>query len=188
MSKITYEQKVELLDRYKLRPMAVTDPDVITAIKVDVIKANSKGVRRSTDEGAEKPDNSLYNSCFGIYRQFLKGRDSHLDMSGKKAIFYSQAMKGIINFMRDFMKSNAKPHTDEDVLRAMEFLFTQEHWNRLNDYHRNRIKLPDIYENIEEILPMIKNGYDKRTASKNNLDNLESRIKNKRHTSGAPEA
>ena len=188
MSKITYEQKIELIERYKSRPMAMSDPDVFTAIKVDVIKANSKGVRKGSDGVPERQDNSLYNSCFGVYREFLKGRDSHLDMTGKKAIFYSQAMKGIINFMRDFMKSNSKPHTDEHVLVAMQFLFNQENWNRLNDYHRNRIKLPDIYENIEEILPMIKNGYDKRTSGKNNLDNLESRIKNKRYEAGAAEA
>lgn len=179
---------MELLDRYRAKPMSMNDPEVFTAIKVDVIKAHSNGVRKSTDKGAEQPDNALYNSSMGIYREFLKLRGSHLDMTGRNAVFNKRAMDGIIEFIRSFMRSNGKPADDGDVLNAIQFIFNQENWNRLNDYNRNRLKLPDIYKNISEILPMIKNGYNKRTSSKSELDNLESRIKNKRHEAGASEA
>lgn len=188
MKKVTYEQKMDLLDRYRAKPMSVNDPEVFTAIKVDVIKAYSNGGRKRTDKVPEQPDNTLYNSCMGVYREFLKLRDSHLDMSGRNAIFNKNAMMGIIEFIRSFMRSNAKPADDGDVLIAIQFIFNQENWNRLNDYNRNRLKLPDIYKNISEILPMIKNGYNKRTSGKNELDNLESRIKNKRYEAGATEA
>lgn len=175
--KPTYEQKMELLDRYQKRPMAVSDPDIIASIKVDVVKASSKGVRRASDPIDDVP-NELYNECMGIYRQFLKSRDSHLDMTGRKAKDYSEAMKNIIRYIRKFARSNQRPHTDADVLKGVKFVF--EHWDRLNDFHRNRLALTDIHSKIEEILPMIKNGYDKKSASKNQLDSLEQSIKNRR--------
>lgn len=180
MSKITYEQKMELLDRYITRPMAVNDPDILRAVKVDVIKGASKGVRTAAVEVPEQPQNALYNSCMGVYRAFLKAKDSHLDMSGRNARLYNEAMNGIIDYLRSFMRSNQKPHADDDVLKAIQFIFTVDNWNRLNNYHRNRIQLPDIRKGLPEILPMIKNGYDQRTATQNHLNNLESRLKAKR--------
>ena len=125
---------------------------------------------------SEAKSSSLYNESMGIYRKFLKERNSFLDMSGRKAKDNSAAMKGILEFMKNFQKSNKKPHEDADILKGIEFLFTQENWNRLNDFHRNRIKLPDIYKNIEEILPMIRNGYNKKTSAKNNLHSFKSKL------------
>lgn len=168
---------MELLDRYQKRPMAVSDPDVISAIKVDVVKANSKGVHRASDP-IEDVANELYNECMGVYRQFLKSRDSHLDMEGRKAKLYSDAMKNIIRYIRKFARSNGRPHEDKDVKRGVQFMF--DNWDRLNDFHRNRLALTDVHSKIEEILPMIKNGYDKKSATKNQLDQLEHSIKNRR--------
>lgn len=187
MSKPTYEQKMELLERYRTRPMAVQDPDIIQAIKLDVVKAASNGVRKTTNGGPEKQDNALYNSCIGIYRNFLKERDSYLDMSGRNAKLNSEAMRGIINYLRSFMKSNGKDHADSDVLIAVEFMFKKEHWDRLNDYHRNRIQLRDIHDKISEILPMIKNGHNKRTSSKSEINNLKSRLESQQQGAGTSE-
>ena len=173
MSKITYEQKIELLERYASRPMAVHDPEVIAAIKVDVIRAATKGVRRAS----EPADNTAYNQCMGIYREFLKSRDSHLDMTGRKAAMNSAAMRNIMTYIRNFARSNGRPHADPDVVRGVKFMF--DNWDRLSDFHKKRLALPDVYNKIEEIIPMIKNGHDKQTASKINLDNLEARIKSK---------
>jgi hypothetical protein len=179
MSKITYEQKIELLERYKKRPQSVNDPEVITAITTDVIKASLKGGRRVPEQGPEEhPDNTLYNKSMGVYREFLKGRDSHLDLSGKKAPQYKEAMLSIIEYIRKFARSNGKPHDDAAVFNGIRFLFGN--WDRLNDFHKNRLTLPDIYAKIEEILPMIKNGYDKKSSDKATLDTFEQSIKAKR--------
>lgn len=179
MSKITYEQKIETIERYAKRPMSASDPEVFAAIKVDVVKANSKGVRRAADPGPELHlDNSLYNTCMGVYRSFLKVRDSHLVLDGIKAKKYKEAMDGIINYVRKFQQSNGKASDDDAVLKAVQFIFGN--WDRLNDFHKNRLTLPDIYSKIEEILPMIKNGYSKKSAATNQVNDLENSIKAKR--------
>lgn len=183
MTKVTYEEKINLLDGYIARPQGVKDPEVLRAIKSDVVKCGSKVVKKGSElpgQGAEANEaNRIYNESMGIYREFLKGRNSYLDMTGKKAFWYSNAMKGIIRFMQDFAKSNDRPHGHEEIIKGMHFLFNQDNWNRLNDYLRNRIKLPDIYENIEEILPIIRNGHSKQAAAKNDLNDLERRLKNR---------
>lgn len=171
MKKITYEEKISTLDRYIAHPQGIHDPEILRAVKTDVVRANSKNVSKAS----EPQDNKLYNECMGIYREFLKSRDSHLDMTGRKAIFYSAAMKNIINYIRSFAGANGKSTTDENVKQGVEFLFT--HWENLNDYHNNRIQLPDIYDKIEEILPMIKNGYNKKSANKNDLQQLKQSLK-----------
>lgn len=220
MTKVTYEEKITTLERYIAKPMAVTDPTVLQAIKQDVIKASSNPGRTANKRGskgsalavtpAHDPSqatldsiyieggeeaapplnegnpsaapppkaalNALYNTCMGVYREFLKGRNSYLDMSGPKAKWNSDAMRAIIEFMRGFMKSSGKPYGDEEIVKGMKFLFDQDNWNRLNDFHRNRIKLPDIQKNIEEILPMIRNGHDKKSAAKTNLQSFKSRL------------
>jgi len=167
MSKITYEQKIQLLESYKALPRGVNDSLIISAIILDVVKANSKTGRTASEPG----ENQLYNTCMGIYREFLKTRNSLLDMDGRKAKDNSEAMRGIINYMVSFARSNNKPSSDENVIAGMTFLFAN--WDRLNDYHKNRIRLPDIHRSIEEILPMIRNGYDKKSSAKNELDSLK---------------
>jgi oligoribonuclease (3'-5' exoribonuclease) len=172
MSKITYEQKMRLLESYIAVPRGVHDVEVLKAIKMDVIKGASKTPPRKSPK---EEDNELYNQCMGVYREFLNKRNSHLDMTGRKAKDNSEAMRNIINYIHNFAKSNQRPHDDASVLKGIQFMF--EHWDRLNDFHRNRIKLPDIYENIEEILPMIRNGYDKKTSAKSNLEQFEQSLK-----------
>lgn len=174
MNKITYEEKVKWLELCKAHPRGMHDPAIIAAIMADVVKANSKTVRTPPEETGE---NKLYNTCMGLYREFLKSRNSHLDMSGRKAKDNSEAMRGIISFMVSFAKSNNKPSNDEAVVKGFQFLFNN--WDRLNDYHKNRIRLPDIHHSIEEILPMIRNGYDKKSSAKNELDSLKHSLTNK---------
>lgn len=194
MTKITYEEKIALLDTYietqalfqkekVLSKKGEKDAQVLLAIKTDVEKCGSKAVKTGSEAPAKGPEaneaGKLYNECMGIYREFLKGRNSYLDMTGKKAFWYSSAMKGIIRFMQEFAKSNGRPHGHEEIVKGLQFLFNQDNWNRLNDYHRNRIKLPDIYENIEEILPIIRNGHSKQSAAKNDLNDFERSLKNR---------
>lgn len=175
MATITYDQKIELLNRYKERPMAVQDPDIITAIIQDVLKTGPKRTRTIPVDGAESDPNVLYNQCMGVYRAFLKSRDSHLDMTGVKAKRNSEAMRHIIAYVRSFTRANGRPYDDEHVFMGVKFMF--DHWHRLNDFHRSRLSLTDIHAKIEEILPMIKNGHDKRTNDNNALDELEHRLK-----------
>lgn len=175
MIKVTYEQKIQLLESYKAMPRGAGDPAIISAIIVDVVKANSNAARTKKES---TKDNATYNTCMGIYREFLKSRNSHLDMEGKKAKANSEAMRGIIQFMVKFAQSNGRPSDDRNVIAGVQFLFSN--WDRLNDYHKNRIKLPDIYNSIEEILPMIRNGYDKKSATKNELDSFKQSLINRR--------
>jgi hypothetical protein len=194
MSKITYQQKIELLERYKARPMGISDIEVFTAIKADVVRVNAglvprqskaKEAEKGTDQVAEQPQHALYNSAMGLYRNFLKKRDSHLDMTGVKAKRNAEAMRNILEFIRRFARSNGKADSDEHVLKGLQFMF--DNWDRLNDFHRNRLSLPDIHSKIEEILPMIKNGYDKRTGTKSEINNLEASIIARRQGNGAKE-
>lgn len=173
MTKVTYEEKIKLLEAYKALPRGVNDSMIITAIIADVVKANSKGVRTAS----EPTENALYNKCMGIYREFLKSRNSHLDMTGRNAKNNSEAMRSIISYMVSFARSNGRPSDDEAVINGFKFLFNN--WDKLNDYHRNRILLPDISSKIAEILPMIRNGYDQKSTAKNELDSLKHRLTNK---------
>lgn len=160
--KPTYEQKMLALNHAIAMAMTPGMKEVYQAIKTDLEKANSRPVKPAQD-------NTLYNKSMGVYRAFLKARNSHLDMTGRKAFFYSSAMRKLITYLTDFATSNQRPHGEDDIMKAVEFLFNQDNWNRLNDYHRNRIKLPDIYENIEEILPMMLHGHTKKSAAKTDL-------------------
>lgn len=183
MNKISYADKITMLDQVLASDLTEEARKVLMAIKMDVIKAHSKGSKTAAEEGSKRPgnasdkvDNSIYNSAMGLYRAFLKSRNSHLDMSGAKARFNSEAMRSIISYIRDFAKSNGLPSDDEHVLKGIEFMFTN--WNRLNSFHQNRIKLPDIYKNIEEIIPMIRNGADKKSTTNDELDQLKRSITN----------
>jgi hypothetical protein len=183
MGKISYADKITTLDQVLAGDLPETTREVLRSIKTDVIKAHSKGSKKVSEDGpnvpgtaSEKPDNSLYNSAMGVYRGFLKSRNSHLDMRGAKAKFVSTAMRGIIAYMQDFAKSNDRPTGDEDILKGIQFMFG--HWDRLNPFHRNRIMLPDIYRNIEEIIPMIVNGADKKSTTNDELEQLKRSITN----------
>lgn len=171
MSKPTYEDKITTIERYIARPQGMNDIEVLRAIKLDVVKGHSKNVRTAKEE----PDNAAYNTCMGVYRDFLKKKGLFLDMKGRKAAFNSAAMKNIINYIREFAKSNGKPHGDDDIVRGVKFMFN--HWDRLNDYLRNRVSLPDIYDKIEEILLKIRDGADKKAAAKDELDRFKQSLK-----------
>ncbi len=172
MKKTTYIEKLEVLKFYTNHPANINHPTVLNAIKADVVKANTVGTKK-----AAEIDNSLYNECMGIYRVFLKHKDSHLRLEGRKARQYKEAMTGIINYVRSFQTEANMPHTDADVAKGISFIF--KFWHRLNHFHQNRLGLPEIYSAIHEIIPMIKNGYDKKTGNKNQLNQLENSIRNK---------
>ena len=173
MTKITTEQKISLLDIYIDAPPPTEDLPILKAIKADVLKVNTKGVDK-----ASNVDNKLYNECMGAYRAFLKSRDSHLDMSGRKAATYSRAMRGIINYIRSFQKSTGRPSRDEDVLAGVNFIFAN--WGRLNRWHQNRLALPDIYDKIEEIIPMIKHGHDEKSAATSKIQQRKAELEQER--------
>jgi hypothetical protein len=186
MSKITYEQKMELIDRYKSRPMAIGDPDIFTALKADVVKAASNVTRKRVDQGAQRhPDAGIYNKAMGIYRDFLKRLGLPLTMEGKKAKDYNEAMYSILKTIRNFQRDNGKPHSDNDVLRGLEFMLSEHAWNRLPDFHQKRVGLPDIYSKLEEILKILRDGNDKKSAAENSLEQLELSIKAKRQSNGS---
>ncbi len=172
--KVTYEDKITTLDRYIAHPQGMNDPEILRAVKTDVVKAYSNGAKTSAEKGPERTEdtgNELYNSAMGVYRNFLKERGAYLDMTGRKAAINSEAMRGIIKYVRGFMNSNDKPSDDKNVLLGIEFIFS--HWNRLNDYLRNRIELRDINDKIGEILLKIKNGADTKTAAKDDLQRFK---------------
>jgi hypothetical protein len=183
MNKPTYKDKIELLDRYIQHPQSVHDPEVLRSIKTDVVKAHSKPAKtgaKQRDGGAEagvlEDENSLYNTAMGLYREFVTARGSYLDMSGKKGPIYSKAMRDIINYLRGFMKNNNKPHQDDNVVEALTFMFAN--WDRLNDYLKGRIQLPQIHDNIAEILLKIRNGANQKTASKDSLEQFKRSLTN----------
>jgi len=120
------------------------------------------------EDGARKGnDNTLYNSAMGVYRAFLKERGTMLDMKGRKAADNARAMRDILDYIRKFIAEQGKPVDDALVLEGLRLMFAN--WDRLNDYLKNRIKLPDIQYNIEEILLKIKKGATEKQSAKDNL-------------------
>ena len=178
--KVTYQDKITTLDRYIAHPQGMNDPEILRAVKTDVVKAYSNAPKTRTETRAESTEgtgNELYNSAMGVYRNFLKGKGGYLDMSGRKAAINSEAMRGIIKYVKGFMASNGKPNDDTNVLLGIEFMFAN--WNRLNDYLRNRIELRDIHDKIGEILLKIKNGADTKTAVEDELQRFKQSLTNK---------
>ncbi len=171
MKKVTYISKLEVLDFYIKHPANINHPTVLNAIKADVVKANTVGTKKGSEI-----DNALYNTCMGLYRSFLKSKDSHLRLEGRKARQYKEALVGIINYLRSFQKEAGMPHQDADVERGLSFIF--KHWSRLNQFNQNRLGLPEIYNAIHEIIPMIKNGHDRKTSNTSQLEQFEQSLKN----------
>lgn len=159
MTKPTLTDKVAILEHYIATPAQPAHKPVLRAIKADVVKANTPKVKKATE-----PDIALYNQCMGLYRQFMKDQSSHLKLDGKKAMIYKESMTNLIRYMRSLAKENNLPSDDGHIVRAFEKLFAN--WHMLNKFHQGLIGLPDIYKNIEEIIPQIKNGNDKTKASR----------------------
>lgn len=165
--RVETDEKLRLLDAYIAKPRGVNDPQILRAIKNDVEKAN---------KAKPKPqaDNTLYNLCMGAYREFLAAKGTHLDMTGRKAVDNSNAMRGIIEFIRDFQKAKGKPHGDGDVYNGWGLILNS--WDSLNDYHRRRVSLPSIRQGIEEIIATIRNGDTKKAGNKASLDRKKAEI------------
>jgi hypothetical protein len=158
MSKpISIEDKTKVLDHYISRPNSVEHPEVLRAIKTDVLKANTKGTSRASEVNTD-----LYNKCMGLYRAFLKDRGAVLKLEGKKARIYQETMNHLIKWMQALCRENGSPDDDKTIEGLFFKLFKS--WDRLNDFHRGQIALPDIYRNIEEIIPQIRNGNPKKST------------------------
>ncbi|WP_420582058.1 hypothetical protein [Reichenbachiella sp.] len=151
MKKVSLEDKTKVLDVYIKRPHCIEHPEVLRAIKSDVLKASNGKVKK----GSEAPS-PLYNTCMGLYRQFLKDQGLPLKLDGKKARDYKEALTNLISFMKSLAKSNGNSDSDENIKRLFEKLFSS--WEQLEDFHKKQIQLPQIYRNIEEIITQIKNG------------------------------
>ncbi len=150
--KHTIEEKTKVLDTYIKRPISIEHPEVLRSIKTDVLKANTPKTKKASESGSK-----LYNECMGIYRQFVSSQGSHLKLDGKKARIYKEAMDNLIGYIRSGAKANGKPSDDAAVKKGLEYIF--RNWDALNDWHRGRIGLPDIYSTIEEIIIQIKNHH-----------------------------
>ena len=176
MTKITTEQKISLLDAYIDAPPPDDDLPIFRAIKADVLKLNTKGVKK-----ASEADNKLYNDCMGEYRKFLKDRGTVLDMStAKKRGMTSRAMKDLIAYIRNYQKANGgNPYDDKTVLMGIQYIFN--HWNKLSPFHQNRILLPDIYAKIEEIILQLKKGHDKKSSANSAIERRQQELAAKRH-------
>jgi hypothetical protein len=178
--RITVEDKIELLERYDDKPINVRDIAIIRAILKDYRTAQSRQLKE-----LQNTDNKLYNKCMGVFREFLRSRGSDLHMHGRKAKDNSKAMRGIIDFIRNIQRNGGRPFDDQAVFEGWVFIL--RHWDRLNDFHRNRLQLTDIYAKIDEILPMIKNGKDKKTRANDALERRQAELdfqRQHRHSSG----
>ena len=130
------------------------DTNILISIR-DEYKAKDKTKEKS-------PESQLYCDCMGLYRRFLEGQGSHLQLDGLKAKRYKEAMDSIIAYMRSLASAKGSENIDKSILAGVEKLFTS--WHFLNDYHRHQIGLPEIYKHIVEIIPQIRNGGANGTA------------------------
>ncbi len=152
MPKVTYQNKIELLEAYIKNPRGIKDVAILRAIKVDVVKGTSPSVKR----GSQAPDiDPVYNQAMGLYRAFMQKQDSVLDLKGRKARDYKEALTNLLSWIRTYQQKG-KGTSNALVLKGVAYIF--DNWDKLTEFHQKRIGLPDIYKNIEEIIKQIKDG------------------------------
>lgn len=158
MKKLSLDDKTKVLDAYIKRPHSIEHPEVLRAIKSDVLKASNSRVKKASE--IESP---LYNTLMGKYRQFLKDRGLPLKLDGKKARDYKEALLNLISFMQSLARSNGNSYADDNIIKGFEKVFAS--WDQLEDFHKKQIQLPQIYRNIEEIITQLKNKNGKVSAT-----------------------
>lgn len=160
-AKITYHEKIRLLEAYIDHPQGLHDVAILAAIKADVVRCAVPGTKKGA---SVPPADPVYNTCMGLYRHFLQSRGLTLDLRGKKARNYKEAMTNLLLWIRKYQAHHKKGRIDADtlVIRGVRHLFSR--WDQLPEFHRNRIGLPDIYQHIEEIIKQLKHGSAKKTG------------------------
>lgn len=101
----------------------------------------------------QKPVVVGYEGCVAVYDTWLKLRTGvGVKMDGVQG----KAMKEIIKYL-DAQKINKEQPVEE----VWEFILNS--WDKLTDYHKNKLKLSEINSDLINILNQIKNGKSKYT-------------------------
>ena len=124
------------------------DIDMSPKVDVPLIETLEEEKKESPPELAAAPPKT-YQAMMETWNRFVISQTScpaKIDgMEGK-------AMKSIIAYL----KSASKEKTDEGVLISWEFLLG--HWDKLDPFYKNNLKLSNINSNLVPIINQIKNN------------------------------
>lgn len=169
-----HESVIFLLKKYDLINESLKIKPLTSPLEGAKDKEKDKDKDKDMDEDKDKEkemeilrqkseNNQIYTSCIKIYFDFIKfktGIGPKLDSSE------GQAMKVIIGFFKTVIEVKEKPLL-ETIPNALQYIFN--HWDRLDDFLRNQLKLKQINSNLTNIINQIKNGTSK---DKSRLEHL----------------
>lgn len=131
-----------------------TPQSKVNEIKVNEIQnTNAADAAPRVPQTPKKPKPVVegYEGCVAVYDTWLKSRTGvGVKMDG----IQGKAMKEIIKYL-DAQKLNKEQPVEE----VWEFILNS--WDRLTDYHKNKLKLSEINSDLINILNQIKNGRPK---------------------------
>lgn len=117
-------------------------------------------------EKVQKEPSLIYKQFIEIYDTFIMDRTS---CPGD----YNAREGDCANKLITYLKSASKGKSDDAVLKNWEFILMRENWDKLEPYHKERLKLSQIQENIVNILNQIRNGSKKGYQPKPTVTNSE---------------
>lgn len=149
MSKISYQQKIELLKRYRERPQGMSDLPVLREIEIDVVK-QSLGVKSAADiEAKYVRYQDFVKRYFKFYDELGQGKPRMGKPQGK-------AMNDIIRYLLSLENAG---NSEDKAYNGWAYILTN--WKVLPEFLQRQITLPQINKYIEEITYHFKNATKK---------------------------
>lgn len=149
MSKISYQQKIELLKRYRERPQGMSDLPILREIEIDVVKQNL-GVKSAADIA---PKFARYQDFVARYFKFYDELGQGKPRMGKAQ---GKAMNDIIRYL---MSLENAANSEDKAFNGWAYILTN--WKVLPEFLQRQITLPQINKYIEEITYHFKNATKK---------------------------
>lgn len=149
MTKTSYQQKVELLDRYIKKPHSIKDVTVLAEIKIDVIK-QCTGTKSASDIPVKYGRfQDFVDRHFRFCQQLGQGRPRMGKAQGK-------AMNDIIGYLMSLENAD---NSEDKAYNGWEYILA--HWRTLPEFIQRQVTLPQINKHIEEITYHFKNARKK---------------------------
>lgn len=106
----------------------------------------------------------VHQECMRLYFSFY---EKHVGVKPSITAKDGTALKELIRYLR----STPKINTSDEVIIAWRFIL--DHWELTGPFIGKQKSLHRMYHNIAEILDKIRNGHDKKSSKKSELQQLE---------------
>ncbi len=128
-------------------------------------KPNPKPKRNSDFVNTKSP----HHKCIEIYNEWILGvTGATAKLDGREG----KAMKSII----DFISKQEKVSGDFDkIIESWQYILSN--WNKLESFHKNRVKLSNIDSDLSNILNQLKNGKSTTNDPERSIQGLGEAIK-----------